>query len=94
MGTVLEYKENSEAIGQAYRTGGFKAALRVFAKNLKAASQEASFIPSWFIASIYGYMGDKDRAFASLEKAFESRDGIDRDEPMWDPLAPIHDSGI
>jgi tetratricopeptide (TPR) repeat protein len=76
----------SEAIGRAYKTGGYEKALRVFTRRLEASSHK-TYIPAWFIASIYGYMGDKDRAFAWLEKAYEARDGADGlNDPEWDPL--------
>jgi TolB-like protein/DNA-binding winged helix-turn-helix (wHTH) protein len=87
MATVLEYNEMAADIGHAYRTGGYNQALRVFSKEIEASSKKASFVPSWFIASIYGFMGDKDRAFAWLEKAYEVRDGVDSlYDPSWDPL--------
>jgi adenylate cyclase len=89
MGTVLEYNDISADIGRAYQTDGYKNALRVFTRELEGVSRKASFIPSWFIASIYGYMGNEDRAFAWLEKAYDARDGMESlNEPMWDPLRP------
>ena len=61
-------------------------ALRVFTHELEASSR-TSFVSFWFIASIYGYMGDKDKAFIGLEKAYDARDGADSlRDPMWDPL--------
>ena len=42
---------------------------------------------AWYIASVYGDMGDNDKAFAWLEKSYEARDGVESlNEPMWDPL--------
>ena len=86
MATLLEYGELSTHIGHAYHAGGYKRALQVFTKELEASSPKG-FVPSWFVASVYGFMGDKDRAFAWLEKAYEVRDGVDSlNEPAWDPL--------
>ena len=86
MGTVLEYKEMAEAMGRAYKGAGYRNALRVFTKQLEQSSSKA-YIPPWFIASIYGHLGDKDQAFAWLEKAFKAQDGTDTlFDPMWDPL--------
>jgi TolB-like protein/DNA-binding winged helix-turn-helix (wHTH) protein/Tfp pilus assembly protein PilF len=86
MGTVLEYKEMAEAMGRAYKAAGYRNALRVFTNQLEQSSSKA-YIPPWFIASIYGHLGDKDQAFAWLEKAYKSRDGTDTlFDPMWDPL--------
>ncbi len=86
MGTVLEYKEMAEAMGRAYKAAGYQNALRVFTKQLEQSSSKA-YIPPWFIASIYGYLGDKDQAFAWLEKAYKSKDATDSlFDPQWDPL--------
>ena len=86
MATVLEYKEMAEAIGRAYKAAGYENALRVFAKQLEGYSRKA-YIPPWFIASLYEYMGDKNQAFAWLEKAYKMHDGTDSlFDPQWDPL--------
>jgi TolB-like protein/DNA-binding winged helix-turn-helix (wHTH) protein/Flp pilus assembly protein TadD len=84
--TLLEYTAMSDAIGSAYRSGGYHKALRVLARALQA-SQQRSFVPSSLIASIYGYMGDRDQAFAWLEKAYEARDNVDTlRDPIYDPI--------
>jgi tetratricopeptide (TPR) repeat protein len=83
---IVGYKEMSEAIGRAYRKRGYTEALRVFTHDLEASSR-SSVVPFWFIASIYGHMGDKDKAFIWLEKAYDARDGVDSlRDPRWDPL--------
>jgi hypothetical protein len=47
------------------------------------------YVPACRFAAIYGALGDKDRAFAELDKAFEARDwelfrmNVD---PYWTPL--------
>ena len=86
MAEILEYKQLSEAIGAAYRLHGYQNALRVFTAQLEAESKHA-YIPDWFIAQIYGYLGNKDRAFIYLEGSYKSKDGIcGLNEPEWDPL--------
>lgn len=83
---ILEYKQMSEAVGMAYRLHGYQNAPRVFTAQLEAESQHA-YIPDWFIAQIYGYLGDKDRAFIYLERSYKLRDGISSlNEPGWDPV--------
>ena len=83
---AVHYSEMSEAIGRAYKKHGYPEALRVFAHELEVSSR-TSFIPPWFVASIYGYAGDKDKAFIWLEKAYDVQDGVDGlREPKWDPL--------
>jgi TolB-like protein/DNA-binding winged helix-turn-helix (wHTH) protein/tetratricopeptide (TPR) repeat protein len=86
MATLLEYKEMAEAIGRAYKAAGYENALRVFTKHLEAYSRKA-YIPPWFVASLYEYMGDDDQTFTWLEKAYKSRDGTDSlFDPQWDPV--------
>jgi len=86
MVTILEYKEMAAAIGRAYKAAGYEKALRVFGNQLEQSSSKA-YIPPWFMASIYEYLGDKDQAFAWLEKAYKSKDGTDSlFDPQWDPL--------
>jgi len=83
---AVDYREMSEAIGRSYKKHGYTEALRVFAHELEVSSR-TSFIPAWFVASIYGYAGDKDKAFIWLEKAYDARDGVDGlREPKWDSL--------
>jgi TolB-like protein/DNA-binding winged helix-turn-helix (wHTH) protein len=48
-----------------------------------------SLIPWYFIAGIYGAMGDRDRAFSCLDKAYANRDFLLTDlkvDPRMDPL--------
>ena len=83
---ILEYNAMSEAIGHAYKSGGYKMALRVFTHELETSSQ-TSYVPLTFIAAIYGYSGDRDQALAWLKKAYDARDGVDSlREPIWDPV--------
>ena len=79
----------SAEIGRAYQTGGYKRALQVFTKTMEVEAQNTSFIPPWYIASVYGAMGDKDKAFAWLEKAYEARSSWMpslKAEPKFDSL--------
>ena len=87
MCTVLEYTELATAIGHSYESSGYERALRVYAKQLAEIYSQSAYIPTWYIGSIYGFLGDKDRAFAWLEKAYQAKDGMDQlSDPMWDPV--------
>ena len=84
--SILEYRKLAAELGQTYNSGGYKRALELYAARLQAYSRK-NFIPTFYIASIYGFLGDKDQAFAWLEKAYTARDGVDNlADPMWDPL--------
>lgn len=86
MATTLEYKELAAAIGRAYRSSGYQKALKTHATQLEDVYSHTSFIPSWYIAVIYGFLGDKDQAFAWLEKAYKARDMSSLADPQWDPI--------
>ena len=87
MCTVLEYTELALVIGRSYESSGYEQALRVYAKQLAEIYSQGAYIPTWYIGSIYGFQGDKDRAFAWLEKAYLAKEGIDQlSDPMWDPM--------
>ncbi len=45
MASILEYKKMSDAMGRAYRSGGYTKALRVLTHELEASSR-TSYIPS------------------------------------------------
>jgi len=86
MDTVQDYRELAAALGSIYASAGYERALQLYAARLQVYAR-TSYIPEWYIASIYGFLGDKDQAFVWLEKTYESRDGIDTlADPMWDPL--------
>jgi len=86
--TILEYQELAATVGLEYERSGFQQALKVYAKQLEEVYFHTAYIPDWYIASIYGFAGDKDRTFAWLEKAYKARDGVDSlaADPQWDPL--------
>jgi len=86
--TILEYQELAATVGLEYERSGFRQALKVYAKQVEKVYFHTAYIPNWYIASIYGFAGDKDRTFAWLEKAYKARDGVDSlaADPQWDPL--------
>jgi len=86
--TILEYQELAATIGAVYKTSGYQQALRFYAKQLEEIYSHATYIPTWYIASIYGFSGDNDQAFAWLEKAYKVKDSVDSlaSDPQWDPL--------
>lgn len=86
MDTLLEYRDLAAALGRTYQSAGYERALKMYAARLQVYSRK-SFIPTFYIASIYGFLGDRDQAFAWLEKAYKARDGMDDlANPMWDSL--------
>jgi TolB-like protein/Flp pilus assembly protein TadD len=76
--------------GLAYahaRSGERNQALREL-DELRALSKQ-TYVPSYAFAIVYAGLSEKDQAFASLEKAYEERDGslaLLKANPFWDPL--------
>jgi predicted nucleic acid-binding protein len=75
-------------LGYAHaRLGERSEALRLL-EQLEAASKER-YTPAVSFAAVYAGLGEKDQAFAWLEKAYgerTSRLGYLKVEPLWDPL--------
>ncbi len=67
--------EEIEALRQAYAKAGTRGYLQ---KDLELAEEQLKQGPvrPWRMAQIYHLLGDKDRTFAWLEKAYAERDGL------------------
>jgi len=76
------------SLGYAYGLSGKRREAHQVIDELKKRS-ERSYIPPTLIAIIYTGLGEKDQAFAWLDKAYNERDGILvllKVEPMFDSL--------
>jgi tetratricopeptide (TPR) repeat protein len=60
-------------VGYAYAATGNKLKARAMIEELKGESQ-TTYVPAYFIAAIYGALGEKDQAFAWLQRAYDERD--------------------
>jgi TolB-like protein/DNA-binding winged helix-turn-helix (wHTH) protein len=74
MMTRLEWTGLAEAMRRGYGKAGFHGALREWAKGLESLAKYR-YVPPNVLVYIYGELGERDRAFAWLEKAYEERDG-------------------
>jgi TolB-like protein/tRNA A-37 threonylcarbamoyl transferase component Bud32/Tfp pilus assembly protein PilF len=75
-------------IGQAYSRSGYKGALQAWLDDLTNQSTH-HYVSAYSIATMYARLGEKDRAFESLEKAYRDRSAelVDfRVEPVFDFL--------
>jgi TolB-like protein len=72
--TRNEWTDVAEAIRRGYVTAGFHGALQEWAKGLESAAKHTD-IPEIMLVYIYGTLGENNRAFAWLEKAYQERDG-------------------
>jgi serine/threonine-protein kinase len=91
--------EEIAAYSQAYTAGGWEVALKWTIDNLEAkAGREHGPAPSLSLAAAYAKLGEQDKAFEWLEKAYERRNSslpylavnpdFDplRDDPRFDDL--------
>jgi TolB-like protein/DNA-binding winged helix-turn-helix (wHTH) protein len=92
--TLLGLPETADHIQRTFATSGYEAAIRAFAQELeRLASDKQVFLPG-FTAEAYAVVGDKDRAFYSLEQAYQHRELTGREpglvflkvDPMFDSL--------
>jgi eukaryotic-like serine/threonine-protein kinase len=74
-GLALGYTQGPD-IGRAYRTLGYRGALRKGAKWMEEETTHGNFDFPEPIAEVYILLGDKDKAFYWLDKAYEERDGF------------------
>ena len=75
-------------IGQAYSRSGYKGVLRAWLDDLTIQSAHR-YVSAYSIADMYARLGEKDRAFEFLEKAYRDRSAelIDlKVEPVFDFL--------
>jgi TolB-like protein/Flp pilus assembly protein TadD len=62
------------ALGHAYAVSGRRAEAQKVLDELREESKQ-KYVPAYLIAEIYVGMGDKDRAFEWLERAYQQREG-------------------
>jgi tetratricopeptide (TPR) repeat protein len=84
----LGYADVAHAMGRAYAKDGYPGAIREWAKAGEAAAKQRH-VARIMMVYMYGVLGDNDRAFAWLEKAFAERESSMpslRYFIAWDPL--------
>lgn len=86
--TLLGHRDAAEAMQRGHDQGGYGKAMKL-AADLLAEKFKATYIQPSEIARLYAYAGDNDRAFAWLDKAYESRDSwmaFINSDPRFDNL--------
>jgi serine/threonine-protein kinase len=76
------------SVGYAYAKSGRRQEAEEVIKRFKDIAK-TQYVISYWIASIYAALGDKDRAFAELEDSYTERDFYLirlKVDPYWDPL--------
>jgi TolB-like protein/DNA-binding winged helix-turn-helix (wHTH) protein/tetratricopeptide (TPR) repeat protein len=86
--TRLGYAEVAQAVGRGYARDGYPGALRQWAKAGEAAAKQRN-VSCIMMVYVYGVLGDNDRAFAWLEKAYARRESSLQSLKVfiaWDPI--------
>ena len=65
--------EDLVAMKSAYEKGGWRSYLQATLTQLLKREQQGH-TPAWLVASVYARLGQKDEAFAWLDRAFQQRD--------------------
>jgi len=76
------------SLGRAYAASGKPDEARKILQELAARAKQR-YVPSYQVALVHAGLGDKDKAFESLEKAFEERSTLLtylNMDPRWDSL--------
>jgi len=68
------YPEMANALAKTHAAKGYKAALRLYAKDLEAL--QGNPVCPTLVAKVYLLLGEKDEAFKWLERGFAERDGF------------------
>jgi tetratricopeptide (TPR) repeat protein len=72
-GKLMGFTELAAPVDHAFKTDGFKAAIRLLAGNFEGLQREGKLYAPDILAEFYGVVGDKDRAFYWLEDAYRHR---------------------
>jgi len=84
----MGYTEVAQALGRGYARDGYPGAMREWAKAGESAAKQR-YVARCFMVYMYGVLGDNDRAFAWLEKAFAERESSMQSLKIfwaWDPI--------
>ena len=83
------YEDLAEDLRRGYAAHGFKGAIRAWAAGLEGVAARGEAVYPEEPAYLYAILGDKDRAFAWLEKGFQQRThGMPflKEDPTWDDI--------
>ena len=85
---LLGYTELAEEIGRTYLASGYRAAVLKLTRVAEEGAQNHVF-NTWLPAYDYAILGDRDHAFAWLERCYKEHDGeleSLRVAPYWDNI--------
>jgi len=83
------FEDLAEALRRGYAAGGFKEAMATWARGYERLSKEGETVHPDLVAYIYSIQGERDRAFAWLEKSMEMHSSAPpafKVDPTYDDL--------
>jgi len=81
-------QEVAAALGWVYAVAGRRTDAQRILEDFKRLSSRA-YVDSYLVGAVYAGLGDRDRAFESLERGYEERSGSMaylKVDPFWDDL--------
>jgi len=86
VGNEYGYPDLAQAAEKGFAKAGYKGALRAVTQGMEAYSRRGEYADKVLLAHFYGELGDRDRAFDWLEKAYEDHDApfqFLKVDPLW-----------
>ena len=86
---LLDYTDLADSMRRGREQSGYKGALRALVGGLEASDSQGDPPPAFFVAIIYTLLGQRDQAFAWLERGYRERSqaySALNVDPCWDQL--------
>ncbi len=86
---MLDFTELADSMHRGLEKGGYRGAISALAAGMEEADSKGNPPPPFFAGMMYGFLGQKDRAFYWLERGYKERSPAYSSlnvDPCWDPL--------
>jgi TolB-like protein/DNA-binding winged helix-turn-helix (wHTH) protein len=86
---MLGFTELANSMHRGLDRGGYNGALSALVAGIEVADSQGNPSPPFFVGMMYGFLGQKDRAFYWLERGYKDRSPSYSSlnvDPCWDPL--------
>lgn len=86
---MMDFAELANSMHRGLDRGGYNGAISALVAGIEAADSQGAPPPPFFAGMMYGFLGQKDRAFYWLERGYKDRSPAYSSlnvDPCWDPL--------